>query len=229
MWIVLNKSFLSIVKNRNNENELLVRARVKGDIEKVFENDKFTIENTERLIHSHGQETFKDIYKVLYKSIDRLVDLVFYPESEEDVKKICLLKRRKLDKGLILVSGNFSHFDAYLSHLSEDLIYKTKSKWPGAHTWLVPANDNVPSWIKGDSDFVALRQSVHPSIIELSKKLNSVITSTSANISSEPPAKNAEEVRNLFGDEVSILEGELGGADKPTPIQNLITDEWIRN
>ena len=32
MWIVLNKSFLSIVKNRNNENQLLVRARVKGDI-----------------------------------------------------------------------------------------------------------------------------------------------------------------------------------------------------
>ena len=109
------------------------------------------------------------------------------------------------------------------------VIEKTKSKWPGAHTWLVPANDNVPSWIKGNSDYVALRQSVHPSIIELSEKLNSVITSTSANISSEPPAKNANEVRNLFRDEVSILEGELGEADKPTPIQNLITDEWIRN
>ena len=85
------------------------------------------------------------------------------------------------------------------------------------------------SWIKGNSNFVALRQSVHPSIIELSQKLNSVVTSTSANISSEPPAKNAEEVKNLFGDEVSILEGELGGDVKPTPIQHLITDEWIRN
>ena len=38
MWIVLNNSFLSIVKNRNNENELLVRSRLKGDIEKVFSN-----------------------------------------------------------------------------------------------------------------------------------------------------------------------------------------------
>ena len=36
MWIVLNNSFLSIVKNRNNDSELLVRARVRGDIEKVF-------------------------------------------------------------------------------------------------------------------------------------------------------------------------------------------------
>lgn len=36
MWIVLNNSFLSIVKNRNNDSELLVRARVRGDIERVF-------------------------------------------------------------------------------------------------------------------------------------------------------------------------------------------------
>ena len=38
MWIVLNKSFLSIVKNRNNDEELLVRSRISGDIEKVFKN-----------------------------------------------------------------------------------------------------------------------------------------------------------------------------------------------
>ena len=39
----------------------------------------------ERLIHSHGQETFKDVYKVLYNSIEQTVDLVFYPESEDEV------------------------------------------------------------------------------------------------------------------------------------------------
>ena len=36
MWIALNNSFLSIVENRKNSSELLVRARVKGDIERVF-------------------------------------------------------------------------------------------------------------------------------------------------------------------------------------------------
>lgn len=36
MWIVLNNSFLSIVKKRNSETELLVRARVKTDIHNVF-------------------------------------------------------------------------------------------------------------------------------------------------------------------------------------------------
>ena len=54
MWIVLNKSFLSIVKNRNNDSELLVRARVKGDIEKVFEDaDVFEDENADYKYRSY--------------------------------------------------------------------------------------------------------------------------------------------------------------------------------
>ena len=36
MWVLLNNAFFSIVKNRNKKNEILVRARIKGDIEKVF-------------------------------------------------------------------------------------------------------------------------------------------------------------------------------------------------
>ena len=51
-----------------------------------FNDDRFTLDDMERLIHSHGQETFKDVYKVLYNSIERTVDLVFYPENEDEVK-----------------------------------------------------------------------------------------------------------------------------------------------
>ena len=54
MWIVLNNSFLSIVKNRNNENQLIVRARVKGDIEKIFEDaDVFEDENADYKYRSY--------------------------------------------------------------------------------------------------------------------------------------------------------------------------------
>ena len=54
MWIVLNNSFLSIVKNRNNDDELLVRARVKGDIEKIFSNaDVFTDDNADYKYRSY--------------------------------------------------------------------------------------------------------------------------------------------------------------------------------
>ena len=36
MWTILNNAFLSIVENREDSNELLVRSRVNGDIEKIF-------------------------------------------------------------------------------------------------------------------------------------------------------------------------------------------------
>ena len=56
------------------------------EVKNSFDSDRFTMEDLERLIHSHGQETFMDIYKVLYKSIERMVDLVFYPENEDEVR-----------------------------------------------------------------------------------------------------------------------------------------------
>ena len=37
-----------------------------------------------RLIHSHGQTTVDEVSKVIYDKIDRVVDLVVYPESQED-------------------------------------------------------------------------------------------------------------------------------------------------
>ena len=36
MWICFNDSFLSIVENREDDSTLLVRARIAGDIDRVF-------------------------------------------------------------------------------------------------------------------------------------------------------------------------------------------------
>ena len=36
MWIFLNNAFLSIVANRHDDSQYLVRARVQGDLERVF-------------------------------------------------------------------------------------------------------------------------------------------------------------------------------------------------
>ena len=33
------------------------------------------------------------------------------PDSKKDVFKLCELKKRSIDKGLILISGVFEHFD----------------------------------------------------------------------------------------------------------------------
>lgn len=53
--------------------------------------DKVSIDDRERLIHSHGQTTADEVYKVLYGALDRVVDMVVFPESQEDVALIIKL------------------------------------------------------------------------------------------------------------------------------------------
>ena len=82
MWIVLNKSFLSIVKNRNDENQFLVRARVKSDIEKVFENaNVFEDENAD-----YKYRSFIDRKNVADKISDEILK-INYDNFKNSVSK----------------------------------------------------------------------------------------------------------------------------------------------
>ena len=48
MWICTNKSFLSLVADRDNDDNLLVRARMNGHIENVFPDaNVFTMEDAD--------------------------------------------------------------------------------------------------------------------------------------------------------------------------------------
>ena len=65
-----------------------------GDLKEIFSEDQFSQEDEERLIHSHGQTTSEEVYKVLYNSVKRCVDLVIYVESETDVQHLIKLAAR---------------------------------------------------------------------------------------------------------------------------------------
>ena len=49
-----------------------------------FRPDQFTFDDESRLLHSHGQTTSEEVYPVLYTRLERVADMVFYCESEED-------------------------------------------------------------------------------------------------------------------------------------------------
>ena len=73
MWIQFNNSFLSIVENRDNKKELLVRARIKGDIEKIFPKAKVFEDNnadykyrTFLLKNEVANEIIKNINEINY-------------------------------------------------------------------------------------------------------------------------------------------------------------------
>ena len=88
MWIQFNNAFLSIVENREKTIELLVRARVKGDIEKVFpEADVFEDNNADykyRAFISKAKVAERMILKVTEINYDNFKNSV----KEIDRKKI---------------------------------------------------------------------------------------------------------------------------------------------
>jgi|TARA_B100001964_G_scaffold58438_1_gene66244 alkyldihydroxyacetonephosphate synthase len=53
-------------------------------IKSTFPDDRYSFTDEDRLIHSHGQTTSEEVYKILYSEIDSNVDMVFYIETEEE-------------------------------------------------------------------------------------------------------------------------------------------------
>lgn len=69
--------------NPSNINEAFLEK-----LKSTFPEDRYSMEEKDRLLHSHGQTTSEEVYKILYNKIDRTADLVFYVESEEEVKQL---------------------------------------------------------------------------------------------------------------------------------------------
>ena len=88
MWIVLNKTFISIVENRHNKNELLVRSRVKGDIEKIFP-DAEVIENNDADYLFRAFLPRSQVSEAIKKEVD-MIDYGNFKDSvpKSDIKRL---------------------------------------------------------------------------------------------------------------------------------------------
>ena len=62
-------------------------------VRQIFPPYRYSQEKRERIIHSHGQTTADEVYKVLYGRLDRVADIVFWPESDEDLVNLIQLAK----------------------------------------------------------------------------------------------------------------------------------------
>jgi L-threonylcarbamoyladenylate synthase len=139
------------------------------------------------------------------------------------------IKERDWRKGFILVSHDFDNVMPLLKPLSQSIKRKVLDSWPGPTTWLLPAQEWVPSWLRGEHDSLAIRISGHPVVSALCARVGMPIISTSANRSGHRPAKYSWQLRARFGDELDyIVPGPLGTRKTPTIIRDAITDKTIR-
>lgn len=150
------------------------------------------------------------------------------PKNKYALEKIICLKKRARSKGFILISSKINHLRAYMQDLSEKQKKEMMDKWPGPHTWLVPATNYCPLWLRGSSQNIAVRLPKIKSTLNLLNSINFPITSTSANLSHKQSIKTLRACKNLYGDRVKIIEGNIGSEKKPTTIQDFFSKRIIR-
>ncbi len=152
------------------------------------------------------------------------------PYSETAIQKLLALKKRPKEKGLILIAPSLDYLMDFIdidALLPEQLTCLAKPSSP-AITWLVPAKAMVSPWILGKFTRIAIRLCSHPDVIKLCKATGLPLISTSANLSGQSPARTVEEVRQQFGKNFPVLNGQVGDAANPSQIQDLVTKQILR-
>lgn len=146
------------------------------------------------------------------------------PYNHAAFLEILRLKQRPIEKGVILLAANLQQVEPLLKHINEHMREKIIASWSNqqadqrATTWLLPANDAIPTWIKGQHPKVAVRVTNHPVCVELCDAFNGFIVSTSANPAGLEPARSLAEAQHYFADELNYLQGALGLSQTPSRI-----------
>lgn len=152
------------------------------------------------------------------------------PWDAEAVDRILDLKRRPMDKGVILVASSVDQVRFLLDPLPAALQREAEQHWPGPVTCLLPdVEQQIPEWVRGRHSSIAVRVSSHPVIRALCETAGMPLVSTSCNPAGRQPARSIWQVRRYFGDELDwIVPGDLGGNRQPSRILDIVSGRQLR-
>ena len=123
------------------------------------------------------------------------------PESKKGVEKIYRIKQRDSKKPLILMSHDIYPLIKYVKPLSKQAHCLIKKYFPGGLTLVLNKSELTPDYITSGLDTVGIRVPDNEVFGDICKSVSTqVLATTSANLSSEPPALNYEEALNYIGE-----------------------------
>ncbi len=138
------------------------------------------------------------------------------------VKRLQAAKGRQADAPFPILIAGMEQLEMVVQPVPPELDPLTEKYWPGALTLVVPTSVPLPSALLRDGQ-VGVRLPDDPICRRLIVKLGHPITGTSANMSGEPPAMTADEVRRMLGHKVDYIL-DAGKAQGGTPSTVLSLD-----
>jgi L-threonylcarbamoyladenylate synthase len=151
------------------------------------------------------------------------------PYNRSAVQRLLRLKQRPQDKGLILIASGYRQVARYLHPLTAAEQQQLKIAGTQAITYLMPALNSAPRWLRGSHDTLAIRLTAHKQAAQLCRGVDSALVSTSANRSGQRPARTYAQCRRLFGRKVWVLPGRVGKYKKPSTIAMWADGKIIRS
>lgn len=151
------------------------------------------------------------------------------PLDAEAVETILQLKRRPIEKGLILIGANLQQLLPYINVEDQTLLEKLEQTTDRPTTWICPARENTPRWLSGQHNSIAVRITSSSIAKALCRQFGGAIVSTSANPSGLKPARNRFTVQRYFGEQLDyILGSSCNQGAQPSQIIDLISGQVIR-
>lgn len=150
------------------------------------------------------------------------------PLNLSAVLRLLQLKKRSVQKGLILIAHDWKALMPFLQPISPSVFERIQNTTTPC-TWVLPVRPEVPEWITGQRHSIAVRVIHHPIANELCRRVGYPIVSTSANRANQTPLRTRLAVKLRFKTELDdVLGGAVGDLHAPTPILDPIQDIVIR-
>jgi L-threonylcarbamoyladenylate synthase len=151
------------------------------------------------------------------------------PFNGPAVLRLLELKQRAIEQGIILIASHFRQVESLLAPLPTAT--RQRVMYPGKQpvTWVLPCHPEIPYWMRGSHQSLAIRITTHPLAACLCDRWGGPLVSTSANIHGRRPATDPLSVRKAFRDELDyVLHDPAVATNRPSEIRDGITGAILR-
>ena len=154
--------------------------------------------------------------------------------KKEVVQRVIKIKQRDLEKGFIIISSVFEHFEPFIDETNLNPVQRKQLRTIDDEiptTWVVPSKTRE-IWLNGKYKSIAIRLTKNPLIDLICHALKSPVITTSANISGCNEILCYEQIFSTFGNKLDYIYHSYfisqKSTRKPSRILNVINNKVIR-
>jgi L-threonylcarbamoyladenylate synthase len=140
------------------------------------------------------------------------------PLNGSAVGRIRELKGREDAKPILVLVSDLTEVDRFITHQSEVFRTIADRLWPGPLTLVGVARPELPDGLTVGTGTIGVRLPNDERVCELVRACGGALTATSANPAGQPPARDADAVRNYFATGIDFVvdDGEVSATEAST-------------